>query len=183
MISRWAAWFAGIVLAATVVFLVAIEIDKRNAPPILIEVSERNDEIQAEIAGAVEAPGVYRRDRGDRVIDLIEAAGGLLPDADISGLNQAAILSDGQRVTVPFLVAGPALTLAGSPQAAVLIDLNRANAAQLMELPGIGEVRAEAIIAFRNQNGPFGSVDELLFVDGISTAILEGLRPFVTVGP
>ncbi|MCC6704394.1 MAG: ComEA family DNA-binding protein [Thermomicrobiales bacterium] len=178
MISRWAAWIAGVVIAATLVFLFAIEIDQRNAPPIVIEVADRNDRIEVEIAGAVADPGVYRRSRGDRVIDLIDAAGGLLPEADTSALNQASRLSDGQRVFVPMLVAPSA-----SPVASGLLDLNRATAEELTELPGIGAVRAEAIVAFRNQHGPFTSVDELLHVDGISTTVVEGLRPFATVGP
>ncbi|MCC6703456.1 MAG: ComEA family DNA-binding protein [Thermomicrobiales bacterium] len=178
MISRWAAWIAGVVIAATLVFLVAIEIDQRNAPPIVIEVVDRNDRIEVEIAGAVAEPGVYRRSRGDRVIDLIDAAGGLLPEADTSALNQASRLTDGQRVFIPTMTAPGA-----SPEAAALVDLNRATAEELTALPGIGAVRAEAIVAFRNQNGPFTSINELLHVDGISTTVIDGLRPFATVGP
>jgi competence protein ComEA len=182
MMTRVAAWFAGIVLAATLVLLVAIEIDQRNAPPLVITVAERNDEIQVEIAGAVEQPGVYRRNRGDRVVDLIDAAGGLLPEADVSSINQAAQLIDGQRITVPFDQPEPSLALIASPSATALIDINRATVEELMELPGIGEVRAEAIIAFRNQHGAFSSIEELLYVEGISATLFEGIRPLISVG-
>ena len=178
MISRWAAWIAGVVIAATLVFLVAIEIDQRNAPPIVIEVADRNDRIEVEIAGAVAEPGVYRRSRGDRVIDLIEAAGGLLPDADTFALNQASRLIDGQRIFVPTVTSPQA-----SPDATTLVDLNRSTARELTALPGIGAVRAEAIVAFRNQNGPFTSVDDLLHVDGIPATVVDGLRAFAMVGP
>jgi competence protein ComEA len=182
MISRWAAWFAGIVIAATLILLVAIEVDRRTAPPLVITVAERSDEIQVEIAGAIEAPGVYRRERGDRVIDLIDAAGGLLPGADTSSLNQAALLADGQRVTVPFAGTTTDARSRSSPDAVTLIDLNSASADELTELPDIGQVRADAIVAFRNQNGPFRAIDDLVFVDGISWSLVESLRPLVTIG-
>lgn len=158
--------------------LVAMVVDERNAPAIVIEVADRNDRIEVEIAGAVAEPGVYRRFRGDRVIDLIEAAGGLLPNADISAINQASRLADGQRVFVP---TGPGNS--ASPEATALVDINRATGVELTALPGIGAVRAGAIVEFRQQHGPFESVDQLLHVDGISASVIDGLRPFVTVGP
>ena len=82
MISRWAALIAGAVIGVTLVALVVIELDRRNASPIEIVVAERSNLIQAEIAGAVVSPGVYDLRRGDRVIDLIDKADGLLPTAD-----------------------------------------------------------------------------------------------------
>ncbi len=181
MISRWAAAIAGIVIGITLVALVAIMVDERNAPPIEIEVAERSDEILVEIAGAVVAPGVYELDRGNRVVDLIDAAGGLLPSADTTAINQAAEALDGSKVTIPFAV--PENELHATPAEGVAIDLNLATIDELMTLPGIGEVRAQAIVAFRNQYGPFESIDELAFVDGISLAVIDGLRPLVMVGP
>lgn len=181
MLSRWAAWIAGLVFGITLVVLVAIEIDERNAAPIEIEVAERRDEILVEIAGAVLNPGVYELDRGDRVVDLIDVAGGLLPNADTSALNQAAEAVDGSKVTIPFN-SEPA-NLFASPEPARLIDLNRATIDELTTLPGIGTVRAQAILDFRNQHGPFETVDELTFVDGISLALVDEIRPLVTVIP
>lgn len=181
MMSRWAAWLAGLVFGITLVVLVAIEIDERNAAPIEIEVAERSDEILIEIAGAVVNPGVYELDRGDRVVDLIDVAGGLLPIADTSALNQAAEAVDGSKVTIPF--ESDDTTASASPETTQPIDLNRATADELMTLPGIGAVRAQAIVDFRLQHGPFESIDALTFVDGISLALLEEIRPFVTVAP
>ena len=183
MISRCAAWIAGIVLGATLVILVAIVVDERNAPAIRIEVADRNDRIEVEIVGAVAEPGVYRRFRGDRVIDLIEAAGGLLPGADTAALNQASRLADGQRIYIPHGAAATPISASDGLAAAPLVDLNRATAQELTALPGIGAVRAEAIVAFRNQHGPFTSVDELLHVGGIPAAVVDGLRPFALVSP
>lgn len=183
MLSRSIAWLSGIVIGVALVLLVAMEIDQRNAPAIEIEVAQKSNAIQVEIAGAVAEPAVYRLGQGDRVIDLIDAAGGLLPGADTSGLNQAAFLADGQKITVPLADEPDVPDSIASPEAILATNLNRASLSELMALPGIGEVRAQAIIDFRNQHGPFESVDELLFVDGISHSLLEELRPFISVEP
>ena len=116
-----------------------------------------------------------------RVIDGIEAAGGILDSADLSGINQVAFLMDGQKVTVPFKASSGAVE---QPQSIVtgLLNINTATVDELIELPGIGEVRAQAIVDYRNQNGPFTSVDGLLAVEGISESVVEEIRPLVTVG-
>jgi competence protein ComEA len=155
-------------------------------------------------SGAVARPGVYELPPGSRVDHLVRAAGGLAPDADPDRVNLAAPVSDGERVwvprrgeaEVPQVVAGSA----GGPTAgerggarqptpgagearsgpAVLIDLNRATADELETLPGVGPATAAAILAHRDQHGPFSSVEELLDVRGIGEAKLEQIRPLVT---
>ena len=182
MISRWAALIAGAVIGVTLVALVVIELDRRNASPIEIVIAERSNLIRAEIAGAVVSPGVYDLRRGDRVIDLIDKAGGLLPTADPSTLNLAADVVDGEKVTIPDASRSAEAGSSASPVVQHLVDLNRATTADLITLPGIGDVRADAIVAYRNQHGPFRNVDELTLVDGISAVLVESLRPYVTVG-
>jgi competence protein ComEA len=108
----------------------------------------------------------------------------LLPQADAAALNRAALLIDGQRVTVPFLPGtGDRPEAAASPDAQPLLNINTATIEELDELPGIGDVRATAIVDYRNQFGPFQSIEELLFVEGISEGLLEDLRPLITVNP
>lgn len=182
MIGRATSALAGLVIALTVVFLVVAEIDRRNAPAIEVSAPRANAVIQIEIRGAVVSPGVYRLREGDRVIDAIERAGGLLPEADLGSINQAGLLVDGQQITIPLRATEGALP-AGSPGAIPLVDLNRATRAELMSLPGVGEVRATAIIDYRNLHGPFQSVDELLFVPGISSSLVESIKRLVTVAP
>jgi competence protein ComEA len=136
------------------------------------------------VAGWVRRPGVYELNEGDRVIDAIERAGGPRRGAQTSALNLAAILTDGQQVLVPG-PAPPEGTTApgstGSTPGATLVNVNSAAADELETLPGIGEVLAQAIISYREEHGPFTSVDELEEVSGIGPATLEEIRDLVTV--
>lgn len=136
------------------------------------------------VAGAVASPGVQRLPAGARVIDAVDAAGGLLPDADAGRVNLAAELADGTQVYVPAIgevppVAGGVTGAAGDSSGPV--DLNIADATALETLPGVGPATSEAIIEHRERNGPFVSVDGLLEVRGIGEAKLAAIRDLVRV--
>lgn len=140
--------------------------------------------IIVDVAGEVEQPGVYEFAEGDRVIDAIERAGGQLPKADLSLLNLAAPLTDGTQILVPKAgppgVVVPGDGTAGSSSGG-LININSASATELETLSGIGEVLASTIVEYREQNGPFASVEDLMDVSGIGPATLEEIRDQVTV--
>ena len=142
------------------------------------------------VAGAVVAPGLHVLASGARVADAIEAAGGLLAEADEVRINLAASVADGERVYVPVtgedappVVVGSAggLGASGGSQPSGPVNLNTADEEGLDVLPGVGPATASAIVKYRDQIGGFTSVDELLDVPGIGEAKLEGLRPLVTV--
>jgi competence protein ComEA len=135
-----------------------------------------------DVAGAVRRPGVYEFGEGDRVIDAIERAGGPLAKADLSLLNLAAPLTDGTQILVPKTgPPGAAPVGGGSGSAGGLLNINTASATDLEGLSGIGEVLAATIVDYRDQNGPFASVDDLEDVSGIGPATLEEIRDQVTV--
>jgi len=154
----------------------------------------RPAELVVQAAGAVARPGVYRLAAGARVADLVAAAGGVAPGADADRVNQASALADGARVYVPRVgeTAPPGPVSDGgagggggaSPSSAppAPVDLNTATAEQLDTLPGVGPATAAAIIDYRQQHGPFHSVDELAQVRGIGDAKLTQLRDRVRVG-
>jgi competence protein ComEA len=139
--------------------------------------------VLVDVAGWVREPGVYEFTEGARVIDAIDAAGGARPGALLQALNLAAPLADGTQVLVPREgqegVAPPPVS--GGAVAGGLVNVNTATATELEELPGIGEVIAQAVVDYRTENGPFASVDQLLDVSGIGDATLEDIRDLVSV--
>lgn len=131
------------------------------------------------VSGAVGRPGLYRLDGGARVVDAVAAAGGFTEAADRTVLNLARPLVDGEQVHVPE--AGEASTPGAPVSADGRVNLNTADVAALDTLPRVGPAIAERIIAWREENGRFTSVDDLLSVPGIGEKMLAGLRDLVTV--
>jgi competence protein ComEA len=150
------------------------------------------------VVGLVHQAGLVTLAPGSRVADAVRAAGGVLDGADTIGLNMAGRVVDGQQIVVGVVTPagqptalGSSLTDSTHPGAptgaptdpsAGPIDLNSATAEQLDALPGVGPVTAMAIVAWREANGRFKSIDELSEVDGIGPARLEKLRKLVSVG-
>ncbi len=135
--------------------------------------------IYVHILGQVAQPGLYALRDGDRGVDIVAAAGGFTAEADPAGINLARFLTDGEQIYVPAVgepAAGPS---GGSGDTTV--NLNTADAAALDTLPRIGPALADRILAWREKNGPFASVEDLLDVPGIGDAILDGLRDLVSV--
>lgn len=139
------------------------------------------------ITGAVPRPGVYALPKNARVQDAIAAAGGFLADAEKSQINLAALLEDGEKLDVPFLEGAiPVVATPGPTVVAVtteLININTASAAELETLPGIGPSLAQRIIEYREQNGPFATIEDLDNVSGIGLGLIERFRDQVTVEP
>jgi competence protein ComEA len=138
-------------------------------------------------AGAVHAPGIYRLDADARVADLVEAAGGPRPDAELDRLNLAATIVDGQQVYVPRAgepvpeVVGATGEGGAGAAGDGLVDLNTATTDELETLPGVGPATAQAILDAREQRGSFSSVEDLLDVRGIGEAKLDAMRDLVRV--
>ena len=144
-----------------------------------VEVAD-GGELYVHVLGQVSHPGLYVLEPDARVVDALAAAGGALDDADLQAVNLARLLSDGEQLVVP--VAGAVEEGGGSePVGDGLIDLNNADQAELETLPRIGPAIAQRIIDWRETNGRFGSVDDLLAVPGIGEKLLAGLRDLVRV--
>ena len=140
-----------------------------------------------DVAGWVRKPGVFEFQPGDRVIDAVERAGGARDNADLTLLNLAASLVDGQQILVPKKGAAPAGTTGTTGTTGTagtsgsLVNINTADETTLETLNGVGPVLAASIIAYRTEHGPFTSVDQLDEVSGIGPATLGDLRSQVTV--
>lgn len=144
-------------------------------------------EVYVDVDGAVVSPGVYRLKDGARVAQAIDAAGGLAPEADVTGLNRASKVVDGQKIHVPTVgeqqasiaevgVDGGASASSGVSGATGLVNINTASAAELQTLSGIGPSMAQSIIDERTKNGAFASVDDLMRVSGIGEKKLAKIK-------
>ena len=137
-----------------------------------------------DVAGWVRTPGVYEFSADDRVIDAIEAAGGVRKGAEVTTLNLASPLTDGVQILVPPPATRTerAEAASGAPSDETgKVNINTADATDLESLSGIGEVLAASIVDYREKNGPFDSIEQLEDVSGIGPATLEEIRADVTL--
>lgn len=167
--------------------------------------------VRVYVLGAVNTPGVYPLARGSIVQDALNAAGGASGRADLSGLNLAQLLNDGDRVNVPEMPPTPTATPIPRPTVTVgpgtpsptppptatpapakpnvsapvgaKVNINTATLAELDTLPRIGPAIAQRIIDYRTQNGPFKTIQDIMNVRGIGPATFEQLKDLITVGP
>src|SRR4030042_4855998 len=136
------------------------------------------------ISGGVNKPGLYSLPAGSRVNDAIQAAGGFSEIAITSEINLAELLEDGEQIDIPQSIAPSATysqTRSGNPSP-ILIDINTATLEQLDTLPEIGPKTAQAIIDYRNVNGPFARIEDLLDVSGIGSATFNKIKDQITAG-
>jgi competence protein ComEA len=174
-------------LAAVVAFvsLVLVVVNRPEPPAGEFSINEEpSDSVAIEqylyvhIVGEVVTPGIYQLPLGARLVDAVFAAGGLTEFADNSSVNLARELSDGEQVFVSS-VNQQSETLGTSSGG--LISINRASDKELEELPGIGPALSARIIAWREANGGFKSIEDLLKVSGIGENLLSGLKDSVTL--
>jgi len=153
---------------------------------------EEVENIKVYITGEINNSGVYELKKGSRVIDLIKLAGDLTEDGDLNAINPARTLKDGESITIPkkILVNSPAYEDAPSNNISTsqsgktkegLININKASKAELMELYGIGDVKAQAIIDYREENGSFVSIEDIKEVPGIGDKTFEKIKDKITV--
>lgn len=151
------------------------------------ESTEALQQIYVHVSGYVTNPGVYIMPEGSRVYEVIKQAGGFSEEADENFLNLAAILEDGQKLIVySEQEAATAESTdgigAGEDQnSAALININTASKESLMTLPGIGESKAESIISYREKNGGFSSIEDIMNISGIKTAAFEKIKDYICV--
>ena len=148
--------------------------------------AEKRTRIYVHVCGAVKVPGVYQLEEGSRSIDAVEAAGGFEEGAAVDFLNLAQQLTDGQRLYVPDREEAAGMGLLEDPGMGGTADngrvnINTASREQLMTLSGIGEARAEAIIAYRREAGPFLVIEDIMKVPGIKEAAFQKIKDDITV--
>ncbi len=168
------------------------EKEGENSSP---ENGQEQEEIFVDVCGAVARPGVYGMPPESRVFQAIEMAGGFLPEAAGSYINQAQPLSDGQQIYVPTKeeaqekeLPAPGTEAPGTDQEPEegrdeqeKVNLNTADSAALQTLNGIGEAKAEAILAYREEHGAFSSIEEIMNVPGIKESTFSNIKDKIAV--
>ena len=136
------------------------------------------------VCGAVVSPGVYELDDGSRIYEAVELAGGFMEDAAEDVLNLAESVTDGQMIRIPTEEEQEAAGRQGAEADSAAdgkLDLNRADVAALMELPGIGQSKAEAIVGYREEHGPFSQAEDLMKVEGIKEGVFNKIKDRIKV--
>lgn len=181
---------AGFALAGLLMFILRAPAGE----PISLMPAPTREPIAVHVIGAVPRPGLYEFAEGARVQDAIEAAGGLLSSANVEIINLAAPLEDGQQLNIPYRAGEEpavdeedALVLPGAteepnPQSSEdLININTASLEELDGLPGIGPTIAQRIIDYREENGPFQVIDDIMNVSGVGPSTFEQIKDLITV--
>ena len=152
-----------------------------NAAPEIIPITIAEPEIFVDVTGAVNNPGVYTLTGRSRVIDAIKAAGDSAPGADLSTINLARVLNDGEQIYVDSTVVNSSGQRVSKKVPSGPININRATLRQLDALDGIGPVIAGRIIEYRKKNGSFLTVDDLQKVSGIGAAKFAQIKSKVRI--
>lgn len=140
---------------------------------------EITEEIYIQVSGAVTNPGVYKVNKGTRVFEVIDIAGGFTEESDRTVVNQARVVVDEENIYFPTIheVKSGAYSLDSKSH---LININSASKEQLMTLAGIGEAKAKAIINYREKNGDFNGVEDIKKVSGIKDTLFESIKDQIT---
>lgn len=159
------------------------EDEEQENTPVPSEIPEftespKKQEIYVDVCGAVAEPGVFCLPEGSRVFQAIDAAGGFLPEAAENYVNRAQGLSDGEQLYVPTKEEA----LESGTEHAGKVNLNTADETELCTLTGIGASKAKAIIAYREENGPFASIEDLMKVEGIKEGTFHKIKDEIEVG-
>jgi competence protein ComEA len=189
MIRRQNVWMlvGYVLLAALAVMAVLLIVTRRPAGlPIQLEAPPTPMPVRVHVTGAVASPGVYRLTPGSIVQDAISAAGGATAVADLSRLNLAHRLLDGEQIIVPAMAptAGPGTPLVAATQGgapAGLINVNTASAAELEALPEVGPALAQRIVDYRTEHGPFAAVEDVMEVPGIGPSTFAAIKDLISV--
>jgi len=155
---------------------------------------EEYDEIILHIVGAVKNPGIVRIKEGSRIVDVIEAAGGITEDADVSKINLAYIVEDGQKIFIPSITdeiteeteyvtseSGDNIIVDNNEGENIMVNINKATQTELETLPGIGPAMALRIIEHREENGKFENIEDIKNVKGIGDAKFENIKNNICV--
>ena len=187
--NTWQSFSLGSITTILLLGIIILIATPLRGEPIELSPSGTPVPIMVYVSGSVESPGVYTLPYGSRTVDAVLAAAGLSTDADTNALNMAKILQDGDRIHVPDILMDninsdhgnvpdePELSDTGGPP----LNLNNASVDDLVQLPGIGDIKAQSIVKYREENGRFQTIEEIMEVDGIGQTIFDRINKLIKV--
>lgn len=149
------------------------------------DISQEQHKVYVYVCGAVVQPGVYEIMEGSRVYEAVDMAGGITQEADETCINMARVVTDGEQImilTKEEVAQRRVLSSDEKRNAQHVVNINTASVAELTQLSGVGESRAQAIISYREKNGAFQSIEQIKNVSGIKDALYERIKDYITIG-
>ena len=180
---------SGILFGLFIAAIVWVVSRNPNGEAVTLRPVPTDKPLVVHITGAVPRPGVNALPEGARVQDIISAAGGFLAEADKASINLARDLEDGEMLEIPYtegfspIIPTPFQDIIVPGSDSDLININTASSFELETLPGIGPTTAGKIITYREENGPFLSIEDIINVSGIGPGTYERIKDLITVGP
>jgi competence protein ComEA len=171
---------SAVVVVLSIFIVIRGNTDEITPPPVVIE-QVQAPQIFVDVTGAVNTPGVYTLTASSRVIDAIKAAGGSTPGADLSTINLARVLADGEQIYVDAAVTNSKGVRVSTTKRSGPININRATVGDFDSLDGIGPVIANRIVSYRKTHGPFITVEDLQKVSGIGAAKFAQIKSKIRV--
>ncbi len=188
--NTWKSLALGIVIGLLISGAILLIVLPPRGQPLTLSNPPTPPAITVYVTGAVIHPGVYNLPRLSRVNDAVKSAGGFSPTADQTAVNLAAVLEDGSEILVPTIAESLAATGTAAnskkiPQSSPVvnfpININTASVSSLQDLPGIGATKAQAIVTYRQENGPFTKIEDIMDVPGIGSGLFAQLKNLITV--
>lgn len=181
--KTWQGVFFGSVLGLLMSGVILLIITPRFDQGVILLPSKKPALLTVYVTGEVQQPGVYEFQPGSRLRDAVSMAGGFTLEADQIGINLASLLEDEDRINIPKAAIAGEIQTNRPGEGGHLVNINTADIDELDTLPGIGLVKAQAIIDYRDQNGLFLSVNDLINVPGFGQELLEQVLDRITVNP
>jgi competence protein ComEA len=169
-----------VVVVLSIFIVIRGNTDEITPPPVVVE-QVQAPQIFVDVTGAVNTPGVYTLTASSRVIDAIKAAGGSAPEADLSTINLARVLADGEQIYVDAAVTNSKGVRVSTTKRSGPININRATVGDFDSLDGIGPVIANRIVSYRKTHGPFITIEDLQKVSGIGAAKFAQIKSKIRV--
>ncbi len=145
------------------------------------DISLEDETVCVYACGCVNNPGVVSLKAGSRIFEVVKACGGLTENADANRINQAETVIDGQQIYFPEIGENVSGYSEAADKDNGLVNINTANADELMTLPGIGQTRADAIVAYRESSGGFGTIEDIMMVTGIKESSFNKIKDYICV--